>query len=497
MSTFRSPNGVRAKPFTYEGFQGLDSSRALTAMESGKRQYLATLKDGYCDWRGQIVRTSGAVFRKGEFPVTHVRFFGRDLACWAERTGAGIRFNSDRDHQFDPSYPRNAVVSSTVFNKQAVLGARGLPTYRYNGTVWVQNKSPTMDFLRPAYFAAVQRRLAVAGIAGRETQVHLSRVDNDDIFTGDEARDSNNVLRAGFIDVSNLLGTADQITGLTAWEQSRMVVFTADRAIVFRIDPDITQWTVDERANISVGCASQNSIVSAGTDIIFCSRNGIHAIRRSMDNGILVYSKPLSDKIDIIYRKLFASVQNPENISAVWDQDERQYHLFFPHASGSLATRLTMTLHPLDETIINWSTGTYLNALCGDCLSGQLVLGTPQGLYDVQDPESEFGAKPTLEFTTPILWHGDLDNTKETHSIIIQASGNGDLQIEAANELGAIIGSFNLKINEDDDGTFPDVPLTRQYEIPFERRYRGVQFKFRSTGKGLLRILGFAVVIRS
>jgi hypothetical protein len=47
------------------------------------------------------------------------------------------------------------------------------------------------------------------------------------------------------------------------------------------------------------------------------------------------------------------------------------------------------------------------------------------------------------------------------------------------------------------DDNFPDVPLQRQYERKFEHRYRGVQFKFTTRGKGLLKIIGFAVTVRT
>jgi hypothetical protein len=47
------------------------------------------------------------------------------------------------------------------------------------------------------------------------------------------------------------------------------------------------------------------------------------------------------------------------------------------------------------------------------------------------------------------------------------------------------------------DDKFPDVPLSRQYERKFEHRYRGVQFRFTTRGKGLLKIIGFAVTVRT
>lgn len=304
----RSSTGLKTKTFVYENFQGLDTSRDITSLDTGKEQHLSKINNATADWRGQIVRDAACLERGGEYRVQHVRFFGKNELVWAERTGAGINFNSERGHVLENVHEATAIVSSTVFNQNVIFASRARPMYAYDGINFNRNQSPAADLLRPAYVTSVQRRLAVAGIPGRETQVHLSRVDQDQIFPDDEEPDSTSVLRAGFIDVANLLGTADQITGIGSFEQNRLVVFTADRAIIYRVDPDLTRWVIDDNANINIGCASHNTIVNAGTDLLFCSRSGVHSIKRSEENGILVFSYSMSDKIDILYRELFNSV---------------------------------------------------------------------------------------------------------------------------------------------------------------------------------------------
>ena len=144
-----------------------------------------------------------------------------------------------------------------------------------------------------------------------------------------------------------------------------------------------------------------------------------------------------------------------------------------------------------------WSTGKHLNARCGDFLGGQLVLGTSGGLFTTSNIEDESEFSPTMIVTTPILWHGSLDKVKESTSFILHASGFGDLIIEAFNEKGTQLDSLNITIDDTgDDNNFPDVPLTRQYERQFLHRYKGVQFKFTSSGTGLLRIMGLAINTR-
>lgn len=505
MSQTRAPDGVRKRPRVYEGFMGLDDSRDPTSMETGEEQHLVELDNGYCDWRGQITRDPPILKRSGEFPVKHARWFAPDLLCWAELRGDGVHFNSDANHSASPGWPTAANPASTVFNRRAHFFARGLQPWHYDGANWRPNASDALTVLRPEFGVAVNRRMCVAGMVGRETIVDISRVDNDEVFSDDEDRDSNNVLRAGFIDVGNLLGTADQITGLGAFEQGRLAIFTQDRCLIYQIDPDLNNWQLEDRVNIQVGCASHNTIVQAGTDLLFCSRVGVHSISRSADNGITVFSQPMSDKVERTYRALFRQVENPKEISAVWDRDQRQYRIFFPLRTGETKS-LVMTMGTDEQaqqagqrvTIPKWSTGSGFNILNGASLGGRMAFGTKGGNYDVLELEDERGETPTLTFATPILWNGDLDGTKESNALVISASGKSHIEVSAFNDRGEDLGTLNLEVEEtDDDDSFPDVALRRQYTVRFERRYRGLQLRFRVTGKGLFRLSGLALILRA
>jgi len=501
--TTQSGSGVRMKSWVYEDFQGLDTSRDVTSLDTGKQQHLTVLKNATCDWRGQIVRDATAVHRKGLQRIDHVRFFTRDEAIFAENDGSNIDIISEREHKLSESafaynYPPNAVISSTVFNRNVFVGARSLPTFKYDGVNYTASASKALDVLRPAYLASIQRRLVVSGIQGKETQIHFSRVDNEDVFSDDEDPGTTTVLRGGFIDVANLLGTADEITGIGVFEQNRLVVFTADKAIIYRIDPNIDLWTLDDNSFINIGCASHNTITNAGTDLLFCSRSGIHSIKRSEDNGILVYSYSLSDKVDVLYRELFQSVENKEEISSVFDQDQAHYHIFFPQPGGETCRRLTLAMNPESgEAVPKFSTGDFLNSRCGDFLAGQLVLGTSGGLHNVNNVESLTGVVPDVTVETPLLWHGSLTETKETHSVVIQAAGAGTVTMVGFDETGQILGTLVFEVNDTDDNNFADVPLSQQYERKWSHRYRAARYVFTTKGGGgILRIIGFAVNVR-
>lgn len=502
MSHYKAPSGVRTRTFAYEDFQGLDTSRDLISKDTGRGQHFERIQNAYCDWRGQVVRDSTCLHRHGDRVVVRTAYFNKKEVVYAERTDGGINLVSEREHALNGYYLPSAIIATTVFNQRVQFAAKGYVVVSYDGVIFRVNSSNHLGDLRPAFLTSVQRRLVVAGVAGQETRVFLSRADNDEVFPNDEDPNSENVLRAGYIDVANLIGTADQITGLGAFEQNKLVIFTSDRALIYLIDPDITQWTQDTSANIQIGCASHNTIANAGTDLLFCSRSGVHSIKRSTENGILVYSYSLSDKVDLLYRQLFDSVENPEEISAVFDQDKAQYHIFFPQPGGVLCKRLTLSMNPEGgEPQLKFATGDFLNARCGSFLAGALVFGTSGGVYESlrEGQTNESGVTPQFEVVTPMLWHGSLIEMKETLSVVIQAAGKGLLEIDALDDEGRILGSMQVEASNDtDDNYFFGVPLSRQYERKWQHRYRGAQYRIRSkSGDGLFRLIGFAVTVRA
>ncbi len=496
MSTTYAPSGVNIKVYPYEDFQGIDASRDVGALDTGQKQHMVEIKDGFADWRGTLVRDPGAEQRAaGNKYIKRVSFFGRDLAVWAQVDGGGTSLRSERDHLESEVYPKNAVVTSTVYNNKVVFASRDYGMYQYDGFNWKAieaNSDP-----RPAYIASIQRRLAVAGMPGKRTIIDFSRVDNEEVFTEDEDDGAVQVTKAADIDVGNIIGTADEIKGLGVFENSRLAVFTNDQTLVYSLHPDFTRWQIDDKANIKVGCISHNTITQAGSDLLFCSRDGIHSLRRSETNGITIYTIPMSNKIDLTYRELLRNVSDLETISAFYDQDEGQYHVFFPF-SGQITKRLTLSLNPMQGGESKWSSGEFLNMTCGVQLGGKTLVGTPGGVWERKRIEDVTTHSPEMVVTTPILWQGAINDTKESYSFILQATGKGELQVEAFDERGRYLSAIQFLIEDGGaDDKFPDVPLQRQYERKFEHRYRGVQFRFTTKGKGLLKIIGFAVQVRS
>lgn len=497
--TYRAKN----QPFPYDDFQGIDSSRDQSSLDTGQMQHLFRMENAYANFRGIIHRDRDLQLRTNTPPnkvITHVTFYGRDLVAWAQRDGGGITLGSDPNELYLPeAFTPNSVVTSTVFNNELFFFSRDQIMARYNGAAFSKS-SQTRE--KPAFGIAVQRRLAIAGQNSKRSIIELSRVDDPTIFSTDELTTDTSVTKASDIDVQNIIGTADEIKGLGVFETNKLAVFTNDRAIVYTISPDYTKWAIDDKTSVNVGTLSHNTIANVGTDIIFCSRHGVYSLRRSESNGITIYAVPLSSKIEEIYKTLVATVPNKENISAYFDQDYGQYHIFFPQ-TDFLTTRLTMTLNPMPGGEPKWSTANYLNQRCGASLGGVTAIGTSGGIYNVLDYEHNEELtdiySPNIDVMTPILWHGSLTETKTSKEFIIQAAGEGHLSIFAYNEEDQLIQTFEIDLEQitggGDDNYF-SLPLSKQYNRQFAHQYKGVKFRIKATsGHGRLKIIGFAVII--
>jgi predicted Fe-Mo cluster-binding NifX family protein len=493
----------------YENFTGLDTTRSRLARDNGSSQSLDTLSGGYADEYGQIIRESGftrlKMIDKSENydEITHITLFNAaDLeASWVYKTRLGLGLRSTRLHETDEVWPSNAVVSSTVFNGIQLFVARALQPYTYDQFRFEPtSEGSNLTAYTPAFCTTVQNRVIIAGIPYRPTEIHFSRTNELVFYDAEIDQDSEAVTRPGFIDIQNLIPRAENITGLAQFEISRLAIFTENRMIMYQTDPDIEKWTIDASANVNVGCLSHNTIVSAGTDVIFCSRNGIHSISRSRQNGIMVFSTSLSDRVQRLYKQLVRSVDDPQKISAVWDQDNSHYHVFFPNETTGLTQRLTLSLNPSNErTNPKFSLTQFLNGCCGYALSDKVVIGTIDGPYVVDTEESETSEEQApLKFSTPLLFHGSITNQKMTRAITIQAAGKGHMRVTAFNQDDKEIWSDSFWVeNSGDDGIIADVPLFDQFERPFEAQYRAVRFEFEVTeGQGEFFFSGFGIHVK-
>lgn len=490
----KSPIGIKEKPYPYEDFQGIDDSRDIAAMDTGQKQGLITVQDGFCDWRGTITKDPGAEqFASPNKLIKHLNFYGINLPVWAEQSGGSIDLRALPNALSTDAFTRNSVISSTVFNNKVLFFSQDQTMKRFNGIAFESNL-PATSKLKPSFGVAIQSRLAVAGDINRNGIVDISRVDTDATFFQDEPTPITEVTAAGALDIRNLIGTTDVIKGLGVIERSRIAIFTNDQCLIYQLNPDFNQWAADDKGSVNVGTFSHNTIANAGVDLLFCNNYGVYSMRRSDSNGITMYAFPLSSRIELLYRRLVKSVPNKEDISAFFDQDSGQYHIFFPQ--GILSTRLTMTLSPIANAEPKWSTATFLSQTCGRSLGGFVFLGTSGGIWRHGNVEDEFDVSPSMVIDTPIIWNGSMIDTKESTRFLLQATGSGSVTVEATDENGKFLQGWTQEVGEGDDN-FIDIPLSRQYERKFEHRYKGVRFRFTVKGKGLMKIIGFAVMVRT
>jgi hypothetical protein len=499
MRQSRSPAGVEYKAVTYAPFLGLDTMRDVASMDTGKSQALTTLTNGFVDSSGQIVREPPAAHVEGALPCRFVRFMDQDLFAYSQETDAGVNLTSNRGHLLEAAYLPGSPLSGSLFSDKLYVASFGQALRTYDGGIWRESERKAIRENPPAMVCVVNRRLAVAGMERHRSQIWLSRVDQADTMPADEDPNDENVLRAGFIDIANMTDGREIVTGIHSFEWNRLAVFTGSRALVYVIDPDIDKWSIADQTVVNVGCVSNNTIVNAGNQLLFCSKSGVHAMSRSQYNNVSVNAVGMSRSVEILYRSLLSQVGNLASISAVWDADTGRYHVFFPVAPTK-AYRMTLVLPVAQDDPPRWALGAYLSAACADALDGAMLLGTPSGIYrpfEIGQPISGSPPPVDLDIRTPILWCGSTSDIKESYSYLLHMTGQGTVKVSATDEEGIPIMEDIIDL----DGAaqplrFPMEPLSRQFERKFERRFRGVRFRFQTSGTSLVRLSAFAINVR-
>lgn len=490
----RSDDGIKQSPLPYENFQGLDDSRDIAAMDNGKAQALIKCDNAFCDWRGTITRDAGAApISVQNQEVNHITFYALDRPIWSYEDDQGQQITTAQGHSsIGPAFPKGSKLTSTVFNSRVLFFAENEITTRFTGVVY-EKVEPTFSKLKPAFGVTISNRVAAAGDPRRKGFIDISRFQDESVYAEDEDPSSLLATRAGSIDLRSIIGTADEVQGLGVFERNRLIIFTNDQAVTYIVDPNIDLLQIDDKGALNFGCISHNTIANAGADILFCSRHGVYSLRRSDANGITLFTIPLSSKVDFLYRALVKTVADPRDISAYYDQDNGQYHIFFPR--GIISTRLTMSLSPVPESEPKWSTSTYLNQTCGAALGGYVALGTIGGVWRRGAIEDSFDISPEAVIETPILWAGSLEATKESTKVILQATGEGTIMVEAFDQDNKPLQSWEVSTGDSASSSDP-IPLSKQYERKFEHRFRGVRFRFTLKGKGLMKLIGFALSTR-
>lgn len=497
-----SPHGIPVDVQNYAGFRGIDRSRSITALESPEQQALWECYNATCDWRSNIRREDPLRLLKGSSnrKIQMIKFWDRESVAFSEIEEGGVSLNSDRQHRVSLAYDPGALVFMTVYRGELFAMCQQSRMYKYDGFSWSQSAA----LIQPAFGVPILERLYVHD-PSKPTEILASRVKRPDVFPDDEDPESTEATKAAFIDIRNLIGTADRVTALGNFEINRLVIFTNDQTVVYKVDPDFNQWQLDSRANVRVGCVGPRAIANVGSDLIFCSRHGVHSLMRSEQNGVTISEITLSNQIENLYKKMIAKVRDVAEVNCTYDQDAGELHIWFPLFNG-YAERLTLSLRGGYEHA-KWSQGNSLDSLCGDFLAGRFIVGTPGGCFEYIKVDGRANAytegtafRGKMDVAFPILYHGDFRNNKESARLTLHASGNANLLVRAYDEEGTELNveRFEISASEEEDESIPYNPLESTYEIFFQYRYRGVQVRIETeegdTGDVRIYSIAFDVV---
>lgn len=106
-------------------------------------------------------------------------------------------------------------------------------------------------------------------------------------------------------------GDGDAITALVPWQRDVLIVLKERSAWAVNANPleEPGNWAID-RIGGNVGCIAGRTAVAAGNDIFFLSRDGVHSLRRSIQQDDLQISLPLSIPVqDVVDRINWAAVE--------------------------------------------------------------------------------------------------------------------------------------------------------------------------------------------
>lgn len=489
------------KPQLYTAFTGLNTSRADISMERPEAQALVEMDNLWCSNKGFISNEPGLspFLQTEKAAISHVRFLDSDsgLLAYAANISGGVSLRaSSRGAAVEKAYPAKSIVSSALLNGRLVFAAGTNTMYSYDGSSFRAITSPAIAGGR--YVTQVQTRLAVAGFQGNPNEIVVSRANSDSIFHTEEDPQSAVVTRGFRFNVQNFISTAEKIRGIGAYEANKFAVFTGDRVLVYLADPDLNLWTLDTRVNVRYGAISHRSIVSVGDELFFCSRSGVHSLRRSSLNGNTVFTTPMSDDVTELYQSLVQSVPNKEDISAFFHPEEGRLHIFFP-VNNLLSYRLSAALTPaMAEDQVNkprWSLTTFSSPLCGDNLAGRTIYGTISGMFTSQQWWDRTSAnRGNGVAKTPILWHKDFINQKTSSELVVYASGSGRVIVDTYDETNRQMSTVIFDLPDTDQADFTGVPLQRQFTRPFRHSYLGVRMEIKVESDKQLRIFGVGVL---
>lgn len=501
----RSGISTPIKPFLYAGFTGLSTARSDVSMENAEAQPIVAMDNMWCSPKGYLANEAGMTrFHAAENGcISHVRqvAVNSDLTVYSVRQAGGTSLRMvGALARSENIWPKDAVVSSTVFAGVPIIaGGSGAPVY-FDGHSFREITSA--DVKGGKYLCVSQNRLIVAGFdePGRENEIAISRVNDPTRFASDEDVAEASVLKGVRLNIGSMVDENEVICGIAPFDSSRLAIFTTDRVLVYKTDPDYTQWGLDTSGTVRIGALSHNSIMATEREILFCSRYGVHSMRRSVMNGVGLFTLPLSDEVTELYQELAAKVPNQADISAYYSQAEARLHVFFP-VNNLMSYRLSAALTPptneQSATAARWALSSHAGQTCGHSLAGRAVVGTIAGMFTVDRWAAVGGARGVGTAELPILWHRDILGPKKSHAFVLYASGAGRVTVECFDEAMRNLGpSLLFDLPASGQANYYGVPLQSQFLRPFQHSYSGIRVRLKVESDHGVRIFAVGILVK-
>jgi hypothetical protein len=489
---------TKFKPNQYHSFIGLSTARADISLERPDSQPFIAMENLLCTSKGYLTNEAGVQpFSADQRYVSHVKVHdsSRQIVAYATSEDGGTSLRSTQStNSTDLVWPAGASISSAAFNGYLVMVAGSGQPQVFDGQTYQPIASPTVTGAR--YVCQAANRLIMAGFDDDPTEITVSRVDSHTIWNNEESIAEPSVLKAFRFNIRNLLGSGDVIKGISTFGIGNLAIFTKEQVLVYHIDPDYTLLAIDSSVMVRYGTISHRSIVAAGGEVFFCSRSGVHSLRRSMMNGTTTFTVPMSEDIMELYQDLYSQVSNKELINACFDPDEGRVHIFFP-VNGVICYRLSAALTPpkneQEITSVRWSMATYAGMTCGDSMSGRMLFGSISGIVEMDNWYSDEFPRGNGEATLPVLWHKDLFNPKNGLHLVLYASGSGTVEITAHDETDRELGVITFEMPDTGQTNYSGVPLQRQFIRPFPYTYVGLRLRIKIISRKMVRIFSIGI----
>jgi len=542
--------------FSYNRFLGLDT---VTSPSNMSERFLSQLDGGYVDFRGQIIR--GPVLKYALDTNTsnyssqkhyNIKHYGPDDYCRYIfnsniTSSVGIEIKSKSVTQSNAFIPSNAPItpiSLVNFDQKQFSFMAGHDPYHYDGSAFTTVSgfgatqfSSLGSYPKGGMAVNILNRLVVAGIPGRETEIHVSEQDSFVNWrTNTSTGTTPNQTDGAIIDVKNQFTSKDTIQGLAVLEGDKLVVFGQNETIVYLADTNINLWEIARDFRVPIGIFGRNTAVNVGTDVFFCSRFGVHSLKRAA-SGLTLETITFTREVEDFYQSLVDSVPSGTSYNdvifsephAVWDGEIGQYRVFFPqNNTGTLNREIRFTYDPnagrsghLSFSSSITTGNTDADVTCGSFYArpdegtlvsasappSSLLLGAMNGFGNgrVFDGTSlgNVGRNKGFFVRTPLLSQGSPDTYKHYKRLIIRAVGTCDFRVKIYDSENNVLQ--NTIVRPEDDGFATTTGIsgdsTRPIDLPIPHRSKSISISFETdtdvavNGEGTLKILDFALIV--